>query len=1028
MLSLFALTTSHESAMPSQLGFLLREFSVPLATSLVERLELAIRTERRHEPNRATGAVESQELSWGWGRILDGAYAANGVQERSGQVGTFGTCDALHALDRVQSLCNSYHGRQPLVSETVIAKRDQALGFLRTSIERSTIAIRKANVGVVSAARYARLCALLSAYGNEKMIADSIGCLGAVGEPLSGEYPETIGWRWFLDPGWQHCPPRWSSTAIVLDGLIALEPHVRSRQVSVRDELVRLIDSSAAYMCCLAESGFRPDVAEAVTCLSALGAYTNRPIVSDEAMRRRAEVVCSKILVSLDGVVSAVASPIQLATLRVTAVDQPLVDDPDRSNRLKDGGFDISLHGPLVSALLRSANHTDRDLAWLAVNRSLVSLRDALEQKQPVQTHWLASIVDSLPTPADAARYSEQVHVEFRRFVTVPGTRATFLVISDTQSGADSTARRAPAGIGAVEFAEVQAATFEQLVGDAAVALRPAVDTAHEWSGLLHVGDVVCRGDYSPRDTPIVDVLRSAASALRIPPANVVIAPGNHDYVRSKLLEYLKSVTGQETVTLRVVSDAIRNCDFDQILPGGGLLAFHDMYSRFLDRRIAVSSGGVEVVSFLAARVTVHVISLWPVARYWTGAPRAAGHSKDEYGLDPRAKADVRDFLLSQAEPEDAVVILSHIPPKWMTSWPRDDEDYYDWMGAPVAEDMSTFEKHILYDKPNAARNQPAIDLIVSGHEQQGPSIVRFEKTWSYTAGAFHIRSAISKGSFAAKVTVDEGALRVDSVDLKQAHGQGPSVIGPPTILTVRSSGIASEDYRRYVTDSYDRETAQFIATTNQTGKYVELEKNRQEFSSLLKQRFGEEGPIRVLDVGAGAGRDSEYFRSCGFHVAAIEGAHGLAEHLRLRAKGQATFAVHEVNILDTHELRNALAAARFHGIWLCATLLHVPQRGDILDLTNPPLATDSEVIAVLAEHLAARGLFYLDNKLGHGAHLKERGNILGRRWFRYRQPEDLDELAMNAGLERIESGWYDGLNGFDAWVWLMAEHISNVA
>ena len=41
---------------------------------------------------------------------------------------------------------------------------------------------------------------------------------------------------------------------------------------------------------------------------------------------------------------------------------------------------------------------------------------------------------------------------------------------------------------------------------------------------------------------------------------------------------------------------------------------------------------------------------------------------------------------------------------------------------------------------------------------------------------------------------------------------------------------------------------------------------------------------------------------------------------------------------------------------------------------------TDSELVWILRAHLVEGGLLYLDNKLGHGAHFKERGNVLRKR------------------------------------------------
>jgi SAM-dependent methyltransferase len=185
-----------------------------------------------------------------------------------------------------------------------------------------------------------------------------------------------------------------------------------------------------------------------------------------------------------------------------------------------------------------------------------------------------------------------------------------------------------------------------------------------------------------------------------------------------------------------------------------------------------------------------------------------------------------------------------------------------------------------------------------------------------------------------------------------------------------------------------------------------------------LKGRFG--GPdIGILDVGAGAGRDAASFLSQGFRVAAIEGSPKLAEFMRT-SLGSEELSVHEVNLLNRQALAAALRGRMFQGIWMCSTLVHVPTKCDLVG--ESALMVDHELLSVLAEHLAAGGLVFLDNKLGHGAHFKERGNVFRKRWFRYRQPDDLSQLLSVAKLARLDAGWYNGLNGFDAWVWVLAE------
>lgn len=95
----------------------------------------------------------------------------------------------------------------------------------------------------------------------------------------------------------------------------------------------------------------------------------------------------------------------------------------------------------------------------------------------------------------------------------------------------------------------------------------------------------------------------------------------------------------------------------------------------------------------------------------------------------------------------------------------------------------------------------------------------------------------------------------------------------------------------------------------------------------------------RLLEIGAGTGQDSAYFRDAGLTVTATDLSPAMVEHCR--AKGI------EAHVLDFLRL-GSLPAAAFDAVWALNCLLHVPNR----DLPA--------VLAAIHGVLRPGGLFFL--------------------------------------------------------------------
>ena len=148
-----------------------------------------------------------------------------------------------------------------------------------------------------------------------------------------------------------------------------------------------------------------------------------------------------------------------------------------------------------------------------------------------------------------------------------------------------------------------------------------------------------------------------------------------------------------------------------------------------------------------------------------------------------------------------------------------------------------------------------------------------------------------------------------------------------------------------------------------------------------IHERFVERLPKggRVLDVGAGAGRDSQVFMALGFNVVAVEPSPKLASHLR----GIAGLEVVERKAEEIEETEY------YDGIWACASLLHLDD--ERLDLA----------MSRLWHSLKPGGIMYVSFGTGRRQYRASDG-----RYFHEMTDDDLALLAKQHGLTPLES-WH---------------------
>jgi ubiquinone/menaquinone biosynthesis C-methylase UbiE len=149
-----------------------------------------------------------------------------------------------------------------------------------------------------------------------------------------------------------------------------------------------------------------------------------------------------------------------------------------------------------------------------------------------------------------------------------------------------------------------------------------------------------------------------------------------------------------------------------------------------------------------------------------------------------------------------------------------------------------------------------------------------------------------------------------------------------------------------------------------------------------LVDRFCAELPSggAVLDVGCGPGRDSAYLAAQGFRVTGVDMSAGLLALAR-DAVPAARFVLGDMR-------RLSFPAGAFDGLWVCASLLHVPR-------ADAPAA-----LAGFRRLLRPGGQLYVGVKQGDGADWQTADRLGGgARFFTYYTADGLRDLLAGAGF-----------------------------
>lgn len=141
--------------------------------------------------------------------------------------------------------------------------------------------------------------------------------------------------------------------------------------------------------------------------------------------------------------------------------------------------------------------------------------------------------------------------------------------------------------------------------------------------------------------------------------------------------------------------------------------------------------------------------------------------------------------------------------------------------------------------------------------------------------------------------------------------------------------------------DYYNKNSEEYFNSTLN----VDMTNTYKEFLKLVPEGG------KILDLGCGSGRDSMNFMKLGYEVTAVDGAKELAK------KASALLGKEVIaSTFEELELKE-----KFHGIWACASLLHI-KREDLKTVLNN-----------LYNNLEDNGVFYMSFKYGEKEYVDDK-------------------------------------------------------
>jgi SAM-dependent methyltransferase len=171
---------------------------------------------------------------------------------------------------------------------------------------------------------------------------------------------------------------------------------------------------------------------------------------------------------------------------------------------------------------------------------------------------------------------------------------------------------------------------------------------------------------------------------------------------------------------------------------------------------------------------------------------------------------------------------------------------------------------------------------------------------------------------------------------------------------------------------TYDMHAADWSASHSSTGFWQE---ELEDFRKFLPSG-------RILEIGAGGGRDAKELIAAGYDYRGSDISVGLLEEARKNNPG-AVFD--QVSVYDLNYDRP------FDGFWCSAVLLHIPR--DKLP----------KALAAIHRNMRLGAVGFMSVKEGTGERMEDEG---GRRYFTYWSDKDFSERLARNGFEVLKRGY----------------------
>jgi len=173
----------------------------------------------------------------------------------------------------------------------------------------------------------------------------------------------------------------------------------------------------------------------------------------------------------------------------------------------------------------------------------------------------------------------------------------------------------------------------------------------------------------------------------------------------------------------------------------------------------------------------------------------------------------------------------------------------------------------------------------------------------------------------------------------------------------------------RITLEAYNKHAKRYCELTFDSVSQYQLT----EFVSLLPGR-------KILDVGCGSGRDTQYFAEDGFEAVGVDFSEQMVAEAKKRTKS-------DILLMDFSKLE--FPDGSFDGIWACAALIHTPKR-------NLP-----QILSEFVRVLKPRGVLYISVREGDGEKMISYKKLgLEKVFFSYYRVEELNSMLRKAGFE----------------------------